>query len=179
MLVLTAWASLWTRWSPDRIPKSISHWGSTCTLFRCYFCGKCYQKWTVPWLPVCLTATVWAVCCWCGIVYYPGPLPWSDVHHLTIPVPCADVSRYYYHHEQSTWSECHLAPISGEWGKGIGKCLYKSGSKMKYNGLVKQLTKSLSVFSPPINNCLQNVNFHFKKRICASELAWHKGGLSS
>ena len=33
---------------------------------------------------------------------------------------------------------------------------------MKDNGLVKQLTKCPSVISPPINNCLQNVNFHFK-----------------
>ena len=39
---------------------------------------------------------------------------------------------------------------------------------MKYNGLVKQLTKSLSVVPTPINNCLQNVNFHLKERICAA-----------
>ena len=106
-----------------------------------------------------------------------------SIIHLAIPVPCAEVSvsRYYYHHvhmvrvrHQATW----LQYCNQGREKGIGKCLYKSGSKMKYNGLVKQLTKSLSVVSPPINNCLQNVNFHFKKRICASELAWHKGGLS-
>lgn len=109
-------------------------------------------------------------------------VPWSDVYHPSRN-PCP-----------MCWCECqqillpscpHMVRVRHCWPLGSNIVirgeregdwemrLYKSGSKMKYNGLVKQLTKSLSVVSPPINNCLQNVNFHFKKRICAGDLARH------
>lgn len=105
-----------------------------------------------------------------SIIHPAIPVPWCECQQILLP-SCP--------HGQSQTLATSLQYCNQGREKGIGKCLYKSGSKMKYNGLVKQLTKSLSVVSPPINNCLQNVNFHFKKRICAGEFAWHRGGLSS
>ena len=135
-------------------------------------------KWTVPWLPVPPDRHCVGVCCWWWhrlLPWVPGLMSiiWQSLSHVQMSADIITIISPSPHGQGATWHQYQ------EREKGIGKCLYKSGSKMKYNGLVKQLTKSLSVVSPPINNCLQNVNFHFKKRICASELAWHKGGLSS
>ena len=47
-------------------------------------------------------------------------LPGSDVY-LAIRVPCADVSRYYYHHEQSTWS---VLPYCNQERRGLGNASF-------------------------------------------------------